>query len=412
MTIFLIICVLLCSIYSDTTAGLNLKRSRLKNGAVLISSSINSDNDSNMIDLFFKNGSTLKFNKKTGLSALAQDVISYRLKKLSKEIGFRYKSYLEWDYLHYALFFSQDITESDLLKVWSAFYGSTTIDPSDFVFYKNNVSTLIKYDFDHKAINSSMLGLMSHHKSVYNIGKYGSKEDVDSVQLDEFNNFLHCYINPNNSIIVLNSKRTESKTKNSLFSVKPCFMDERFSNEEIIKLIVPGRSVVYLSSPKKNFTIRLGFPSVSCSKKDSLAYDLVSQVLTEDEIISSLSGQIYISNDCYLNNGTLEIALANVKKDPDEIVAKIIQRISFLASNLEQSALLSAKNSLNKKFFGLLNDTESALFLIGKSSVCSGDYDSIINYSKKLETLDSAEVKAVLKNLNYENIFKMYLKQE
>lgn len=412
MIIILLICTIVCSIFSSSTSELSLKRLRLKNGSVLISSSFDDSKNLNMIGLFFKHGSTLKFNKKTGFSALAQEVLSSRLKKLAKDIGFRYRAYLDWDYLYYTLYLPSDVSASDLFRIWSALYGDTTISDMDFAAYKGELGSLIKYEFDRKAINSSMIGFLSHHKSIYSIGKYGSVEDVNSIQKDEFNSFLRCYANPNNSIIVLSSKNYESIFKNSIASFKPCFMDERFSNESMVNFIVPGRSVAYLKSSKKNFTIRLGFPSVSCSRKESLVYDLISQLLIEDEVISSLSGQVYIENNCYLDKGVLEIVLANVKKDPDEIVTKLIQRLSFLSSSLDQSELINAKNDLNKMYSSILNDKESFISLIGKSYVYFGAYSDFINYKKRLDVLGPTEVRDALKTLNYENMFNLYLKQE
>lgn len=412
MTILLLICVIVCSVFSSSTSELSLKRSRLKNGSVLISSSFDDSDNLNVIGLFFKNGSTLKFNKKTGFSALAQEVFSSRLKKLAKDIGFRYSSRLDWDYLYYTLYLPANISDNDVSRIWSAVYSDVTISDVDFDTYKDELVSLIKHEFERKAINSSMIGFLSHHKSIYSIGKYGSEEDVNSINKDEFNSFLRCYANPNNSIVILNSKKRESMFKNRVASFKPCFMDERFSNESIVNFIVPGRSVVYLKSPKKNFTIRLGFPSVSCSRKENLVYDLASQLLIEDEVISSLSGQVYIENNCYLDKGVLEIVLANVKKDPNEIVTKLVQRVSFLASSLEQTELINAKNSLDKKYLSILNDKESFIYLIGKSYFYSGAYSDFINYREKLDALDTTEVRDALKTLKYENMFNLYLKQE
>ncbi|MCX6112400.1 MAG: hypothetical protein NTY22_03830 [Proteobacteria bacterium] len=412
MIIFFLVSTILSTILPNVQSDFDVKKIRLKNGATIIYSSINWGQPTKIIGVFFKNGATLKFDKKTGLPALTQQILSLKIRKLSRELGFRYRSDLTWDYLAYILYLPPGMEKNSLSRIWSAFYEETTVENSDFNLGKNNIALSIKYDFEHKIITFPLISFMAHHNSIYSIGKYGSLEDVNSILPGEFTDFSRCYINPNNSVIISSAEKDIRELTRVINTFKPCFRDERFEDEGIVNLNVPGRSINYIKSEKKNFIIKLGFPSASCEKKESFIYDLIAEILKQDEIISALSGQIRINNQCYLNKGVFEIIFTDVKKDAEEITTKLMRRIRFLSSDLDTATLSLAKTELDKNFGDIIGNKESFVCLLGKTQISSGSYENFLNYLKMIETVKQPEVKEILKNISNENIYKMYIRQE
>ena len=398
--------------FPSVKSDLDVKRLRLKNGATVVYSSSDWGEPSKIVGVFFKNGGTLKFNKKTGFPALAQQIISSRMKVLSRDIGFRFKSYLAWDYLAYVLYLPPNINSEQLSKIWKVLYGNEAIDLHELELARNAVTSSIRYSLGQKVLTSPMIGFMSHHSSVYSVGKYGSQEDVESVDPKELSEFIGCYINPNNSFISSSAEKDVRVLTSGINPVKPCFRDERFEDEGMVTLNVPNRSVNYIRSEKKNFMIRFAFPSTSCERKENVIYDLIAEIFRQDEVISSLSGQVKINNQCYLNKGVLEIVLADVKKDADETSNRLLQRVKFLATDLDASVLSSAKGELEKKFWDDLGDKATFVYVLGKAQCSSKDYENIFKYRDLNETIGVPEVKELLKNISEDNMYKMYIKQE
>jgi len=410
--IILLVSTILSTILPSIISDFDVEKIRLKNGATIIYSATDWGQSSRVISVFFKNGSTLKFEKKTGLPALTQQILSARMKKLARELGFRYSSYLTWDYLAYVLYLPPDMKNEKVLKIWAALYDDSEIESSDLIAAKRNIISSMKYDFEHKTNVFSLISFMTRHNTAYSIGKYGNQEDVESITSSEFSDFKHCYVNPSNSVIVSAPEVNVDKLTKATESFKPCFRDDRFENEEAPSLTVPGRTVTYVKTEKKNLVVRLGFPSVSCQKKENVIYDIIAELLEQDEVISSMSSRVKVENQCYLNNGVFEISLTDVKKDADEVTTKLIQRIAFLSSDLEAASLSLAKTELDKKFWDSINNKDSFVYLVAKAQVLSGNYENFINYTKIIEAIKQQEVKVMLKNMSEKNIYKMYIKQE
>ena len=412
MIIILLVSALLSTILPSINSDLDIKKVRLKNGATVIYSPVDWGQSSMVIGVFFKNGATLKFEKKTGLPALTQQILSIKMKRLARELGFRYRSYLTWDYLAYILYLPSDMKNEKILKIWSTLYDDSEIEPLDIATAKKNIISSIKYDSEHKTNVFQLISFMTRHNTIYNIGKYGNQEDVESITLNEFSEFKHCYINPNNSVIVTVPEINISRFTKNIDSFKPCFRDNKFENEAGATFTVPGRVITYIKTEKKNLVIRLGFPSASCEKKENTIYDIIAEVLEQDEVISAMSSHVKADNQCYLNNGVFEISLTDVKKDADEITTKLIQRIKFLSSDLDASALSLAKTELDRKFWDSLNSKDSFVYLLAKAQVLSGNYEKFVDYIKMVDGIKQPEVKEMFKNMSDGNMYKMYIKQE
>jgi predicted Zn-dependent peptidase len=412
MFIFLLVTAILSTVQPSIKSDLDVKRLRLKNGATVIYSSMEWNEPSRVVGVFLKNGGTLKFNKKSGFTALTQELVSSRLKKLSREMGFRYRSYLTWDYLAYLIYLPPDVKGDELARIWDAFYGDAKETDTDVNTGKNSVIYSIKRDMEQKVVSFPMISFMVGHRSLYSVGMHGSQEDVGSISTDEIKDFMRCYLNPNNSIIISAAESNIYKLTKGIDPFKPCFRDERFEDEGVANFNSADRSVNYLNSEKKIFIIRLGFPSNSCDRKENIIYDLAAEVLKQDTVISALSGQVKIVNHCYLNRGVLEVALTDVKKDADEITNRLLQRIKFLASNIDVESFNSAREGLDRNFWEAVDDKTSFVHLLGKAQISSGSYENLLDYTKKVKAITVPEIKEILKNISDENMYKMYIKLE
>ena len=412
MIIILFVSAILSTILPSVKSDFDINKVKLKNGATVIYSPADWGQSSRVIGIFFKNGATLKFEKKTGLPALTQQILSLKMKQLSRELGFRYRSYLTWDYLAYVLYLPPEMKNDKILKIWTALYDDTEVTPSEIISAKKNVISSMKYDFEHNTNVLSLISFMSRHNTIYSIGKYGNQEDVDSITSSEFAEFKRCYINPNNSVIVSVSEINIDKLTKQIDTFKPCFRDNKFENEGGTALTVPGRVVTYVKAEKKNLVIRLGFPSASCEKKENTIYDIIAEVLEQDEVISAMSSRVRVENQCYLSNGVFEVSLTDVKKDADEITTKLIQRITFLSSDLDAAALSLAKTELDRKFWDSLNSKDSFVYLIAKAQVLSGNFENFIDYIKMVDEIKQQQVEEMLKNMSDGKMYKMYIKQE
>jgi predicted Zn-dependent peptidase len=412
MLIFLLVTSILSAVLPGVKSDFGIKRLRLKNGAAVIYSPVNWNEPSKVIGVFLKNGGTLKFNKKTGFTALTQEILSFRLKKLSKEIGFRYRSYLTWDYLAFLLYLPPDVTGAELARIWEAFYGDAAVSDAEISSAKDDVALSIRRDLEQKAITFPMISFMVSHRSVYSVGMHGSQEDLGSILTGEVKDFIHCYLNPSNSIIISAAEDNVYELTKGITPFKPCFRDEKFEDEGVVSFNDPDRSVNYLKSEKKNFIIRLGFPSNSCDRKENVMYDLAAEILMKDSVISALSGQVRISNQCYLNRGVLEFSLAEVKKDADETTNRLLQRIKFLASNIDPASFDSAKAELDKNFWSAFNDKTLFVYIMGKAQASSGNYENLLDYVKTVKAVSLPEIREKLKNISDDNMYKMYIKLE
>jgi predicted Zn-dependent peptidase len=399
----------LCREYFD------LDQLRLKNGAVIVNVDADWGSDVEIVSLFIKNGATLKFDRKTSFPALAFRMLKYRLQRLAKAKGFVLKSEFNWDYSSFTFYFPKGFLEASSPSLWGEVFGQNEVEPIELENLKRDVLVSLRNDLNRKSSKAPMISLMSSNNSIYSFGPYGNEDDLASINEQDFNGFLRCYLNPLGAAIVISSvNKGELQTiTKELEKNKPCFRDDRYVNENTVSFNVPLRRINYIKANWENSVLRIGFPSVACSNKDSFTYDLVQQLINEDKGVVSIGKSIYVANNCYIGDGTLEIVIGGLKKaDMNEAVDSVLKRLSMLGKSVDDNALSLAKKHLMKKYSNTLSRRDDLIPLIGKMELLYGSPDTILRYTDKIDAVKLYDIRRVLSGLTEKNSYCVLIRLE
>jgi predicted Zn-dependent peptidase len=394
---------------------LNIKSVRLKNGASIFYSEENWGGGAVPIHIFIKNGSTLKFKNKTGLVSLSRDILKKQLSHLAKKKGFRFKTWLDWDYLSITLYLSGEIKTLDLDEIFFLIFGNKKITINELEISKNSIFEQAKNSIaKRKYIEYPLLSFMVHHSSIYSRGFIGNTEDIKSVTLDEIEDFMSTYYTINNARISVSGKKNFSKLKSVALSLKPVFKSTEYSVEKFATLDLPKKIVVHVKSEKKYDFVRIGFPSSACNPRKNAIYDILAQIITSDTEIRSLAKYVYAENNCSKGLGFFELSLSNpISKDNSDLsVSKVFLRLSDLSSNIEELQINLAKQNLEKKYKNLLNRRDDSFYVFSKSLALCEDKRCFTEYLYNLNNVRVEDIKRALHGFSEERSCKIFVKME
>jgi hypothetical protein len=387
----------------------SLDQLRLKNGAVIVNVNADWGSDTQVAALFIKNGASLKFDRKTSFSAVAFRLLNYRLQRLAKKHGFIVKSEFTWDYSGFTFYFPKGYLEKNSSSLWNEIFGQNEVGSIELENLKRDVLRSLVNDLNRKFSKMPIISLMAPNSNAYSLGMYGSEDDLKSITEKEFNEFLKCYLNPLGATFIVSgiSRSSLQLVSKEMGKNKPCFRDERFFNESINTFNIPIRKMHYTKAGGDNTILRMGFPSVSCQNKDSFAYDIAQQIIADD-----FNGA-YVSHNCSVGGGTLEVIVGGLKKkDINETSDLVFGKLSLLGKNVDESKLLLAKQHIRKKYSNILSKRDELVFLIGKMNLLYGDPNSIINYVNKIDAVKLHEVRRVLSILTEQNSYCVLIRLE
>lgn len=392
----------------------NIKNVRLKNGASIFYSAQDWGGAASVLHVFLKNGANLKFKNKTGLVSLSQEIIRKDLEKASKKIGFRFSTWLDWDYLSITFYFPQDIENLDLDEVLSLIFGSKKFSEQEFVNLKKEVLQRASESISRKYMDHQPVSLMVHHSSIYSRGTIGDSEDIGSVTADEVQDFMSCYYAINNSIISVSGKKNFNRLRRGLSGLKPCFKSTEYTVEKFATMDLPKRIISHVKSDKNYEYVRIAFPSNACETKKNVSYDLLAQIIINDPEISSMARYIFAENNCYKGLGVFYLNMSEPmsRTNPEISVSKFFMRLSELSSNIEEAQLNYAKKELEKKYLGLFNSRERSFYALSKALALCEDKRCFTDYLYNLRKIRAEDIKRILHYFSEDRSLKVFIKME
>jgi len=391
----------------------DLDQTRLKNGAFVVALTADWGSGTEVGSLLIKNGASLKFDRKTSFPALAFKFLDSRLQHLAKEYGFIVKGAYYWDYSNFIFYFPKGFLEKNSKTLWSTIFDHNEVDSIELENIKREILRALKKDLNRKFSRMSVLSLMSPNSSIYSLGMYGSEEDIKSITEKEFNDFLKSYVNPLGAIFVVTgldngpldlvSKELEKK--------HPFFRDQRFNNEVVTTFNVPVRKINYARSGGNNSIVRLGFPAVSCTAKDSFVYDVLQQLLSDDHGFFALGRSLYVSNNCSLGGGTMEIIIGGLKQtDTGKILDFVFKRLLLLSKNIDEDSITLSKQKLIEKYNAVLSKRDDLVTFVSRASLLYGDPTFVFKYRERVNDVKISEVKKILSKLSEQNSYTVLIK--
>jgi len=393
----------------------NIDQTRLKNGASIVALSADWGSKTEVASLLIKNGAALKFDRKTSFSVLAFKLLNYRLQRLAKEYGFIVRGTFDWDYSCFTFYFPKDFLKNSSAALWEAVFSHNDVDSIELENLKRDTLRALKKQLNRKFSKMPMLSLMSPNSSIYSLGLYGNEEDLKSITEKEFSDFLTCYLNPLGAIFVvsgLEAAYVQTLSK-ELEKEKPCFRDQRFFSEAVGVLDVPVRKINYAKANGSNALVRIGFPSVSCNAKESHVYDLIQQIITEDEGLLSIGQSLYVSNNCTSAGGVMELLIGGLKKtDIDQVLELVFNRLSMLSKNIDDNLISTSKQKLVSKYFNLLSKRDELVALTARMSLLYGDPNSVSKDVDKINDVKLYEVRKTLSELTEQNSYTVLIRLE
>jgi predicted Zn-dependent peptidase len=367
-----------------------------------------------VVHIFLKNGASLKFKNKTGLASLAQEIIEKDLEKASQRIGFRFKTWLDWDYFSITLYLPKSINSLDLDDIISLVLGPKKISEQELADVQKEVLQRASESISRKYMDYQSISLMVHHSSIYSRSTIGNSEDIESVTADEIKDFMSCYCTVNNSILSVSGISKFKQLKKLLSGLKPCFKTTEYSVEKFATVDLPRRIISHTKSDKKYEYVKISFPSNACEAKKNLSYDLLAQIIINDPEISSMARHVFAKNTCYKGLGVFEIDMSEPmsKTDPESSVSKVFTRLSELSSSIEEAQLNYAKKELEKKYMDLLNNREDTLYALSKALVLCEDKRCFTEYLYNMEKIRVDDIKRILHYLSEDRSLKLFIKME
>jgi len=393
---------------------LNIKNVRLKNGASVFYLDQDFPGVAGIINIFLKNGSTLKFKNKTGLASVSQNLLVKQLKKVAQKTGFNFKTWLEWDYLSVTIYIPESISSTDLDEVISIIFGGGKIQEKELEDTKKTMLQMMKNSIARKYIDYPLASFMVHHSSIYSKGMIGDAEDIQSVTAKEIEDFMSCYYTINNSIVSVSDKKYFKRLRRILSKLKPCFKDTEYSVEKFATVDLPRRIVRHVKSGRNYDAVRIGFLSNACDKKKNAVYDLVAQIIVHDPELVAMANYVYAENICYRGLGVFELNMSGPisRGNPDISVTKALLRLSELGSNIEELQVNNAKKELEKKYKKVLNDKDATLYALSKALVLCEDKKCFSEYLYTMKKTRIEDIKRVLHDFSEERSIKLFIKME
>lgn len=396
-------------------AFFSLEQQRLKNGAVIVDITADEKPGVELVSLFIKNGAALKFDRKTAFPAIAFRLLRYRLQRLAKAKGFLVTSEFNWDYSSFSFSLPKGSMDAYSFEIWAAIFDQNDVGPMELENIKREVLVSLREDLNRRSSKMSMMSLMSANNSVYSLGLYGNEDDLRSIDEKEFGDFLKSYLNPLGAVIVVSAvdKNVLKKISRELEKKRPVFKDDRSMHELAGRFDVPVRSISYVKANWKNVVLRMGFPSVKCSDKASFAYDLVQQLITDDKTFAGIGNSIYVSNNCYIGGGNIEIVISGLKDlDANDAVTLVLKRLAVLGKSLDDKGLKSTKENLIRDYSNALSRSNSLVFLTGKMGVLYSTPEMVLKYMDSIKAVKPSEVKQALSGLKENNSYVVIIRLE
>jgi predicted Zn-dependent peptidase len=412
LRIFIVFCGFLtgqvyCKEYFD------LEQTRLKNGASVISLSADWGSETEVASLLIKNGAALKFERKTSYPIVVFRLLNYRLQRLAKQYGFVVKGTFDWDYSNFLFYFPKGFLKNNASVLWDTVFDGNDVDSIELENIKSEALRVLKNGLNRKFSRMPMLSLMSHNSSLYSLGVYGNEEDLKSINEKEFSDFLKCYLNPLGTVFVItgSDKKTVQTVSKELEKKKPCFRDQRTYNEAIGSLDISVRKTSYAKAAENNSVVRIGFPAVSCTTKNSLVYDLVQQLISDDKNLSSIGSSLYVSNNCYSSGGVIEVVIGGLKEvDIDKVLEGVFKNFSILSKNLNEGSLSLSKQNFLTKYSSVINKRDELALLTARASFLYGDLSFVLKYVDKVNDINLKEVRTVLASFTEENSYIVFIR--
>ncbi|MFH1223850.1 MAG: hypothetical protein V1647_05870 [Pseudomonadota bacterium] len=400
-------------IFSRSTEAVSIGKKRLKNGMLLLYSNEHSDDKTVVVSVFLRNGSTLKYMDKTGFTVLSREFLSSRINEIAKKEGFRYKTTESWDYISYIFYLPIEFLKERSDKLWQALFASSEDDEIEFQNFKNKIIHRIELDNRQKFVRFPLISFMTPNRSVYSSGIYGNSDDVASIGKKEFNGFLSCYSNPNNAVLVVSGLKNPSMLADKISKYKPCFMSEKYSNENKTVFNVPQRSVNFVRSWNAGVLVRLGFISSECGSKKSVVYDVISKIIEQDVEINKLCSAVNVYNDCMSSGGVMEIVLSlDPKANADDVVDQVVSRIKRVLTAPSAKVLARSKEEITDSFLRNINDRETLVYILGKAEISAKSYINVPDYLEKINAVKIEDIKSAARTLSPENMCRVFVKME
>jgi len=396
---FLILCFLL-------SQGLLAEEIHLKSGATLIYSQDQWNSPTSIVAVFLRGGSTLRYERRSGFPALAQEFLTSRINNVAKKNGFRYKTFLSWDYLAYVFYLTPELLEKDPKKLWSVVFSEHENNGIDLQNLKNKLSYSINKESKQKFIRYPIISLMVPYRNIYSLGLYGSEEDVSSITMSDLNAFLSCYSNPSNAVIVISGVKDINSVVRALEGYKPCSMSGKFIDDNKATFELPQKELHFVKSWKKSTVVRLGFKSSKCNSRLSVVYDIVA------DLIKRAPKGINVFNDCYATNGVMEMVLNVEPGNEDDAVADVLKRISALSVSIDEKDLNKARQDLQNDYWQAVNNRENFVYLSGKAAIYAKGQSALFEYLEELGKVDLLEVKDAMKVFDQGNMCRITIKME
>ena len=391
-------------IYSgDALCGVNSKV--LENGLRVIYSDTGSTYPGVVMSVFVRGGAGLSFHKKSAFTSMAQDYASVRIKRLSRNYGFRYRTNISWDYVSYVFYLSPGSMKYSVPKIMSVFFNPEPINLEELNYLKNGVEQKSLWEMNRKAMLYPMVSFFTSRQSVYSAGFNGFLEDALSISDIEFNQFASCYFSTNNVVMSFAGVKEKNVPFDDAKIYKPCFKDESFEEQPFVVSSTPNSDFSYYNAVGTGFVARVGFLSSPCREK-SVVYDLITELAKEDDRINSIANSFYTQNNCYSKMGTIEFIFSGASTN--FYAGTFIKELSGLTKRLDQASLDKAKENILSSYYSKMYSKEDKSYLLAKAEVTSGNYKELLDYPAILEKIDVTDIKKELKTLvgsTYASVF-------
>jgi predicted Zn-dependent peptidase len=402
----------LMSLNSATIENYKIEKTVIKNGMRIIYTPMDWDGESSVFGFFFRDAGALKYKGISGLPALAERYFSARLRKLSQRKGFRFYSYLDWDYLAYVVIVPPSLYRELPQDLSRLFWSDAVISKEELDMIKKDVSIIGNKNNLSWLAQSPLINFMVPQTSVYSNGLYGDISKFEGINEKTLSDFIKCYSSPNNSVFVLTNTESVKEIENNFSQFVPCFRQNDYSLfTGAAEMALPLKTVKYLSpGNKKKYILRIGIPAYSCLKDRNAAMDILEEFLKDDPELLQIAGPYRVRNTCYKNAGSFELSF-NVSgdKDPKTVTDSILKRSSLIINSIDAAKITLIKRNMIKKIESSLSDKRDFVYVLGNYEVVADDFTKVFKYRETIASVKIEEIKGMAELFNENKILTFVL---
>jgi zinc protease len=251
--------------------------------------------------------------------------------------------------------------------------------------------------------------------SVFKVHPYkwpviGSMADLNSISLEQFQDFYKTYYSPNNSIIVIAGAVQFSKVKD--------LIQKYFGS-------IPGQTVpplnvtqepeqksqrlVTLKKDIQNPYFTIAYKAVPAGHKDQYVMDLLSNILSEgpssrlykkmvykEQLATSIYSYAYTPIDSGIFNITSSLKPGKSLDKSIELVLSEIEKLKTQAVSSEE--LTKAKNQVIKSYVDSLKTVSGKARAIATNQIMFGDYKVMLDDLDKYMAVTADDIQRVSRN--------------